>query len=265
MPIRGTAAPSAIFRSVLADARREVLLGGDRAASFQHTGIRGDERAAALAGFLRSRLPSRFDVGKGEVIDYRDHRTGQLDVIVYDKASSAPVSVQAENVLLPCEALYVVVEVKSVLSGAELAKSFRAAKAVRQLRPFKSHFVGPRRDGEAADDGAHRCMYLVVAYTSDLANNSAWVEKEFSRVVASAGTEATRLDCVDRVVVLDRGMINPAAAVGMADSFKPESFFLDAYLHIVNFVTREAKRRQPVDWQMYGPRTQKGWKKLKAV
>jgi len=265
MPIRGTRAPSAIFKSVLDAARQEILLGGNRAAAFKHTGIRGDERAAALAGFLRGRLPARFDVGKGEVIDYRDHRTGQLDVVVYDKASCAPISVQAENVLLPCEALYVVVEVKSVLTGAELAKSFRAAKAVRQLRPFKAHFVGPRKAGDAAHDGAHRCMYLVVAYTTDLANNSAWAQKEFSRIAASAGTETASLDYVDRVVVLDRGMINPGAAVGLADSFKPESFFLDAYLHIVNFITREAKRRQPVDWQMYGPRTQKGWKKLKAV
>jgi hypothetical protein len=105
----------------------------------------------------------------------------------------------------------------------------------------------------------------VVAYTSDLANNSAWPQKEFTRVVTSAATETASVDCVDRVVVLDRGMINPGAAVGMADSFKPESFFLDVYLHIVNFVTREAGRRQPVDWQMYGPRSQKGWSKLKAV
>jgi hypothetical protein len=188
-----------------------------------------------------------------------------LDVIVYDKASCAPISTQAENVLLPCEALYVVVEVKSILTATELTKSFRAAKAIRLLRPFKSHFVGPRTSGEGADDGSHRCMYVLFAYTSDLANKSDWAQKEFTRAATAAATETTSLDCVDRIVVLDRGMINPGAAVGMWDSFKPESFFLNAYLHIVNFVTREAKRRPPVDWQMYGSRKQKGWTRLKAL
>jgi hypothetical protein len=265
MPIRGTRNASEIFKAVLADARREILLGGDRAAAFQHRGIKGDERAAALGQFLRERLPSRFGVGKGEVIDCRDHRSGQLDVIVYDKASCAPISVQAENVLLPCEALYVVVEVKSILTATELKKSFKAARAIRQLRPFKSHFVGPRASGEAADDGAHRCMYLIVAYTSDLANKTDWAQKEFSRAATSAATETAPLDTVDRIVVLDRGMINPGAGKGIWDEFRPESFFLNAYLHIVNFVTRESKRRPPVDWQMYGSRKQKGWKQLKAV
>lgn len=263
MAKRGTKRPSDVFRTVLADARSEVLLGGSRAGAFQHRGVRGDERAGALAKFLRERLPSRFAVGKGEVIDYRDYRTGQLDIIVYDSATCAPISVQSENVLVPCEALYVVVEVKSTLTGAELQKSYAAAGRVRQLRPFKSRFIGPRREGGAADDGAHRCQYLLVAYSSDLANNSEWLQKEFSRVAACSASVEVALDSIDRVVVLDRGMLNPGGAVG--ESSDPETSFLDSYLHLVNFVSRESGRRPPVDWQMYGAKTSRSWKKLKAV
>jgi len=246
----------------LADARSEVLLGGSKAGAFQHRGVRGDERAGALAKFLRERLPSRFAVGKGEVIDYRDYRTGQLDIIVYDNSTCAPISVQSENVLLPCEALYVVVEVKSTLTKAELEKSYAAANRIRQLRPFKSRFIGPRRDGEAADDGAHRCQYLLFAYSSDLANNSEWLQKEFARVAMCAASAQTSLDCIDRVVVLDRGMLNPGGAAG--EGSDPETSFLDSYLHLVNFLTRESGRRPAVDWQMYGPRASGGWRKLKG-
>ena len=263
MAKRGTRKPSDVFRAVLADARNEVLLGGAKAGAFQHRGVRGDERAAALAKFLRERLPSRFAVGKGEVLDYRDYRTGQLDIIVYDNATCAPISVQSENVLVPCETLYVVVEVKSTLTSAELTKSYAAAGKVRELRPFKSHFIGPRRGGEAADDGAHRCLYLVVAYSSDLANNSEWLQKEFKRVAVSAASMKVAVDSIDRVVVLDRGMLNPGGAVGQSSD--PETSFLDSYLHLVNFVSRESGRRPAVDWQMYGARTSKSWKKLKAV
>lgn len=261
----GTSSPSEVFRSVLADARREVLLVGAKAAAFQHHGVRGDERAAALAKFLRERLPARFGVGKGEVIDYHDARSGQLDVVVFDSATCAPISIQAENVLLPCEALYVVVEVKSVLSAEELRKSFRSAEKIRQLRPFKSRFIAPRRDGDSADDGAHRCLYLLVGYSSDLANNSEWLQKEFTRAATASASERAALDCIDRVIVLDRGMFNPGSASGKWETLEPETIFLDTYLHLVNFVMREAKRRPPIDWQMYGPRTQKGWKRLKAV
>lgn len=121
---RGTRHPSDVFRKVLADARQEVLLGGKKAGAFEHHGIRGDERAAVVSAFLRQRLPARFGVGKGEVLDYIDGRTGQLDLILYDAASCGPLSVQAENLLLPCEALYAAIEVKTILSGSERAKAY---------------------------------------------------------------------------------------------------------------------------------------------
>ena len=248
----------------MADARREILLQGSKAKAFQHHGVRGDERAAALAKFLQERLPSRFSVRKGEVIDYRDYRTGQLDAIVFDIATCSPISVQSENVLLPCEAVYVVVEVKTTLSAGELVRSYAAARRVRRLRPFKSRFIGPRRDGDPADEGAHRCQYLLFAYSSDLANNSDWLTNEFSRAAAAAASTKASTDCIDRIVVLDRGMLNPGNATGKWESKSPDDVFLDSYLHFVNFVTREAKRRPPIDWQMYGPRIRTGWKKLKV-
>jgi uncharacterized protein DUF6602 len=211
---RGARQPSAVFRTVLQDAKQEVLLGSSKAAAFVHKGIRGDERAASLAKFLRERLPERFGVGKGEVIDYLDHRTGQLDLVVYDKASSSPISTQNENLLLPCEALYMAIEVKTKVTQAELDTSLKAASRLRALRPFKARFVAPRRDGAAADDGNHRCMYVIFGYTSDLGNDSNWLTKEQKRIHSAAGEARVSLDCVDRVIVLDRGIINPAASVG---------------------------------------------------
>jgi hypothetical protein len=68
---RGARNPSDVFQNVLALAKREIFLGVSKASSFEHKGIRGDERAGALSNFLRERLPEKFGVGKGEAIDYR--------------------------------------------------------------------------------------------------------------------------------------------------------------------------------------------------
>jgi len=259
---RGTTTPSEVFRKVLADARQEVLMASSKAGAFQHHGIRGDERAAGLARFLHEHLPKRFGVGKGEVLDYRDARTGQLDIILYDAVGCGPLSVQSENLLLPCEALYAIIEVKSILTGTELDKAYAAAEKVRRLSPFKAQFVARRRTGSSAEADAHRCMYIVFGYTSDLRNDSEWLDKEYARITQAASRSKADLDCVDRVVVLDRGIINPSAGRGKSVSGDDQSVFLDAYLHLVNFLARESRRREPVDWQIYGPRTAQGWRQL---
>lgn len=259
---RGTRNPSEVFRSVLEAARRQVLLDGSKAGAFEHKGIRGDERAASLAQFFRERLPDRFGVGKGEVVDYQDRRTGQLDLIIYDRVSCAPISAQSENLLLPCEALYCVIEAKSKVTQDELDTSLAAAGRLRELRPFKAHFITTRRDGSSADDGQHRCLYIVFGYASNLANDAQWPEKEYRRLLTAATRANIAVDCLDRLIVIDRGMINPPTISGKWEAGSAESVFLESYLHIVNFLNRESARRKPVDWQMYGPRSAKGWKML---
>lgn len=260
---RGTRVPSEVFRSVMQKAKRRLLLDSADAANFNHKGIRGDERAAGLAEFFRERLPDSFAVGKGEAIDFRDKRTGQLDFIIYDRSRCAPIAVGHENLLLPCEALYCVIEVKSVVTQNELDTSYEAAAKVRGLRPFKKPFIAGRQDGADAEDDRDRCLYVICGYTSNLANDDKWPDKEYQRLKAAAGAASTTLDSVDRLFVLDRGIINPQKGAGKWETGEAGSVFLESYLHIVNFLGRESERRAPVDWQIYGPRTSPGWKALK--
>jgi uncharacterized protein DUF6602 len=150
---RGTRRPSEVFKAVLREAQEEVIGASRKAAVFQHRGVRGDERAAAIAKFFRERLPDAFGVCKGEAIDYLDNRSGQLDITVYYKQSSVPVSKQEENMLIPCEGLYCAIEVKSVLSQDELEKAFLGAARLHGLMPFKGEFVSSRRAGKGSRTG----------------------------------------------------------------------------------------------------------------
>lgn len=259
---RGTNTPSDVFRSVMEKAKKRILLEGDDASDFEHNGIVGDERAASLATFFNERLPDRFGVRKGEAIDHCDTRTGQLDFVIYDRSRCAPIRVGNENLLLPCEALYCVVEVKTRITQDELDKCYISAGKIRKLRPFKKPFVAARQDGADAKDHRDRCLYVIFGYTSNLGNDADWTKKEYQRLTAAAQSAKAPTDCVDRLFILDRGIIDPKKRAGKWESGSADSVFLESYLHIVNFLGREAARRQPVDWQMYGPRSAKGWKSL---
>lgn len=257
---RGVRYHSDVFRAVLDEAARKLALSSHEATAFKHPGIRGDERAASLAEFLRNHLPGDFDVTKGEAIDFKDARTGQLDLVVYDRSGSSPILIGSENILLPCESLYIVIEVKTTLTQDELSKAYRSAIKVRSLRPFKKQFVAPRPDGAPADDHNYRCLYVVFAFETNLGAED-WLNKEFARIQSASSAAGAELDVMDLLVVLNRGMINPGNSTGKSVA-QDDVIFLEFYLHLVNFINRERERRPPVDWQVYSARSFPGWIKL---
>lgn len=253
---------SAIFKNVLEAARKQLHLEFDKAKAFRHAGLRGEERAEALATFLRERLPPAFGVSTGEIIDRRDRRTGQLDLIVYDQTVTRAIHTGHKNALYPCEAVYVVIEVKSVLSKAEVETCLTAAGKVRALRPFGERFVDARTQGAPADDSAHRCMYVVFAYSSDIGEEG-WLEKEYQRLQAVAGETGKKISNIDRVLVLDRGIINPSRGQGRTAEQDPGALFAEFFLHMANFVARERDRRPKLSWQSYAlPRSHR-WQTLR--
>lgn len=257
---RGSKNQSIVFKAVLDSAKKQLHLTSNEAAAFKHSGIRGDERAAALAKFLREHLPKSYGVAKGEAIDYCDQRTGQLDVLIYDADMAAPISAQSENVLIPAESLLAVIEVKTTLSQAELDGCYTSASKVRKLKPFKRPFIAPR-DGRAAEDGNYRCLYIVFAYETNLAQDN-WLQKEFERIHCATEKHRFDLSLIDIVFVLDRGMIRPTSHTGKTNDGEAKDTFLEFYLHIVNFLRREQPRRPLMDWQAYTTKTAKGWSTL---
>lgn len=245
---RSTKNPSRIFQQVLRDAEEHLELAARSAGNFHHRGIRGDERAEALGQFLSRHLPQNFSIGKGEAIDFLDSRTGQLDLVIYDSSSASPLLSQGENLLLPAEALYAVIEVKSILTQAELNKCAEAASKLRRLKPFKKSFSPTPIQGEAPID-CYRCPYIVFAFKTDLSESN-WAQKEFDRVKTAVASINGERDFLDRVVVLERGMLRPQ--VGAAKiKIEENGIFLDFYVHLMNFLIREKRRRPPIDMQAY--------------
>lgn len=254
---RATKTSSKVFANVLKQAEEKLLLESAAAENFGQKVLRGGERAIALAGFLEKHLPEVFGVGSGEALDYRDNRTGELDIFIYDKSTAAPIQASNESLLVPAEALYAVIEVKSVLTQDEIEKCMSAAERVRGLRPFKGKFIAAPTSGERHDQH-YRCPYFVFSYRSNLGREG-WAQKEFERTKLAANRRQCGMDSIDRIFVLDRGVIHPQAG-SASEGDNSAGIFLDFYVHLMNFLTRERSRRPTIDWTAYTSRGR--WIKL---
>jgi hypothetical protein len=242
-------------------AEEELWLSFKQARAKEHKLSRGESREDSIAIFLQSRLPSRFRVTSGEAIDALGHRTGQLDIVIYDCNRTVPLLTEKSGDVLPAESLLAVVEVKSTLTQDELDKCAKAAKAIAQLRPGGVKFSTPRQKGKDASDGQPRCQYSVLAYNTDLGGKD-WCEKEWNRLrKATKSAEISRRN-IDRVIVFDRGMLVPPSKTGNV-SDDEKGMLRHWFLHLTNFLIREADRRGGFDFQDYGRRKREpNWKRL---
>lgn len=249
------------FDQLLADAEEQLWQAFSRARAKQHRGSRGASREAAVARFLRGQLPARFGVTTGEAIDAQERRTGQLDVVIYDRNVTAPLLAEESGDLLAAESLLAVIEVKSTLTKAEIEKCAKAARAVARLRPYGKSFIATRQAGSAADDGRCRCQFSVVAFSSNLSATN-WCEKEWKRIKAAVATERISVEQIDRVLVLDSGILVPPSSTGRTAPDGKE-MLREWFLHMSNFLIREADRRPAFDLQNYARRARNpGWRKL---
>jgi len=267
---RAARRPNASVSSMLEEAEQNLLAAFERSAKTRHKGLKGDGRAKTIAEFLQKRLPSGYGVlCKGEVVDYLDQKSGEMDIVIFDKVRNAMLS--DDPLWIPAESLLAYIEVKSTLSEDELRKAYLAAQGVSGLRPFKRNFTIVANDKDIVEEGELalgkskvagplRCFRTLFAYTTNL-KQEGWLTQEWKRVLKVTGEIQCSPAQIDRILVLDRGLINPPAKNG-ADEFIVTSAFSQWFINLVNFLSRENGRRPPVDWQTYSKAPLPGWRHL---
>ncbi len=221
--------------------------------SINHHGNRGSAREEELRRFFTERLPARFAVTEGEIVDTMGAVGPQLDLMFYDQGVDFALNAGASSIL-PAEAVLSTVEVKSVLSQQEISKSIVAAQKLRALQPFGRPLVG--LDFAKAFPKSARYYHCLFAYQSDLTEDD-WIEKEYHRFAQSCGDA----HIFDAVYVLGRGFLNIAHKRGRLED--AEGGAITAfYFSILNFIQREAKRRKMTPYEMYVSPAAKGWVKF---
>src|ERR1039458_3953111 len=129
MSPRGGRKLNEAVRSVLEEAEQSLLSAFRKSQSTKHRGSKGNARAKGIADFLVARLPAAYGVATmGEVVDYADRRSGEIDILVFDQQRNAFLS--ESPLWLAAESLLAYIEVKSTLTEKELTKSYMGAKQV---------------------------------------------------------------------------------------------------------------------------------------
>lgn len=221
----------------------------ESAAGFAHKGNRGDSRELALRESLQRWLPDRFGIASGEVIDAIGARSGQIDILIWDQAKNSPLLRNDGLVVLPVEAVLATVEVKSLLDDDAVEMVAGSVRKLRELRPNGSPWGVSRRHGANATDRLPSFFSSVVAYKSSIASSN-WSSSEVSRVRRKFQDAAVPTQWLDRVVVLNEGVLLPSD--GKVATFGQESQVLGLwYFQLVNFLSREADRRPAFPWSSY--------------
>lgn len=235
-------------------------LGADflKSQPFRHALIKGQQREKTVGDFFRERLPSRFSVSSGQVVDLDEHWSPQLDVMVFDSSRNFPI-VSNGNSLLPAEALLVAIEVKTTLTRDELRSSYIAANTVKSLRPFRREVAYDRKGGEDPEDDRTRYFCTVFAYSSDLSDED-WSARENMRCREVSREENVPVESLDRVYVAHHGLIMPSQSrvLPEADGVALMNFFMHTYI----FLERENSRRPSVPYLDYAGRMTAGWQEF---
>jgi len=252
--------PNEALESVLEEAEQNLLAAFAKSQKTKHRGSKGNARAKSIADFLTARLPAAYGVATGaEVVDYADRRSGEIDIVIFDKQRNPVVS--ADPLWIAAETLLAYIEVKTRLTEDELKKSFIGAKQINALRPFKKPFtLAGQPDAGVTDNEQLRCFRTVFAFGTNLGSQD-WLDNEWSRIKKAAVFASVTPASIDRVLVLNRGMLNPPSQTG-TDQFAVSSVFQQWVFNLVNFLARENGRRPAWDWQLYAKSRIPGWRAL---
>lgn len=233
-----------------------------KSALIKHPGEKGTYREDGVARFLRAQLPGRYGVVKGELIDTKGRRSGQIDIVIFDSTRAAPFvrGVKHAQWTLPAEAVLSTIEVKSRLTKAEIEAAAASVSSLHALRPWGQPFsviTGYRE--ELPEPKGARVQTSVFAFETDLGEDD-WARKEVRRARSALSQTGAQSAQLDRLVVLDRGMIN--VAKGNALLMGQRGVLLDWYLTLLNFLEREVERRKAIPFDEYRPDRDLAWKRI---
>lgn len=106
-----------------------------------HKPEKGRVVEGVVKGALRNMLPGRFSIGTGFAVTASGRASPQLDIVIYDGLTNAPIILEGGTGLFPIECIFAFIEVKSTLNLTEINKATQAIKIVRDLASEK-RFAG---------------------------------------------------------------------------------------------------------------------------
>lgn len=104
-----------------------------------HSASKGTIREEIIEKVIRPFLPQCYGISTGEAFDKDGNTSRQLDLIVYDSIFSYAIPYTDNFIQFPCESVYGVIEIKSMLNREEFFTAIENIKSMKCLRREGTH------------------------------------------------------------------------------------------------------------------------------
>lgn len=106
-----------------------------------HPTVKGDASELEWVDMLSTYLPRRYQVDKAFVIDCKGNISEQIDIVIFDRHYSPFLLRQNGATYVPAESVYAIIEVKPVLTNANIQYASKKASSVRRLERTTAKIV----------------------------------------------------------------------------------------------------------------------------
>jgi hypothetical protein len=106
-----------------------------------HPTTKGDASELEWVDMLSTYLPRRYQVDKAFVIDCKGNISEQIDIVIFDRHYSPFLLRQNGATYVPAESVYAIIEVKPILTNANIRYASKKAYSVRRLKRTTAKIV----------------------------------------------------------------------------------------------------------------------------
>ncbi len=158
------------YQDLLRSKVASAITQAEAAAGFSHQGVKGSVLELLISQLFEPLLPADIGVGTGQIIDaYSGKMSGQIDIILYNKAILPPVLVDEKLGVFPIESVLYTIEVKTTLNATELRMAHESAK---DLASNFGYLPGLKDEyGKEKHHSIEKLRSVVFALNSDLTGN----------------------------------------------------------------------------------------------
>lgn len=122
----------------------QLLLEFQKTSEIQHSGGKGDNREDAFRGFLKTHLPTRYAVGRGEIVSHFNDVSPEMDVVIYDPIHCPLFLKSDSHSIFPTESVYGAINMKSHLDSGELKEAYSNISSFKKQLIKGSFYKSPQ-------------------------------------------------------------------------------------------------------------------------
>lgn len=133
--------PNKFFQEILEKDIKGLLDESLAIDEITHQGLKGNIREQGFGRLLQKYLPQDWDIGKGQIHDYKGAQSAETDLIIYNKNMLPPVFFGDLIGLYPLESCYYAIEVKTKSSSKEIKTTIQKFETLKKLVPINSVYT----------------------------------------------------------------------------------------------------------------------------